>query len=173
MGPAKKRYKMSVQVEVESIQEVDAEEMESDIESGRESPRDSGGASADAESDAEINKLKCKTKRYLKSKQRTKRLNHTIEFKLEVLDALQRGAKPKVLCEQFKIPSSTLSDWRRQENKLRALSKAGRDIKRGHRDRVSQFPLIDGAMLMWFSNQRECHPDACINTEMLIQASIQ
>ena len=171
MKPNKKRYKMSVEVEIESI--VEGEEMESEVESGKESAKDSGGQSADAESDAEVSKLHKKTKRYLAKKQRTKRLNHTIEFKLEVLDALNRGAKTKQVCEQFKIPSSTLSDWRRSENKLRALSKAGRDIKRGHRDRVSQYPLVDGAMLMWFANQRECHPDVVINTEMLIQASIQ
>jgi len=163
-----KRYKMSVSVRVDTLHDSLSED-----DMG-ESPGKSG-ASADGESDAAdiLDDLQKRRKRYLKTKERGKRFNHSIDFKLQVLDTLQRGAKVKDVSAKFNIPSSTLSDWRRSEPRLRALARSGRDIMRGHRDRLSNYPQLDETLLRWFANQRECYPDAVLQTEVILQCAKQ
>jgi len=150
---------------------------ESDMDSGKEkeSGQDSGG-NADSEcSEGQqfLQTVKAKKKRYLKAKERDKRLSHTIEFKLICLDALKKGLTATQVAKEFNIPTSTLSDWRRNEPRLRALARSGRDIQKAQRDRTSNFPQLDECLLAWFANQRECHPTNVLQTETILQCARQ
>ena len=164
----KRSYKMQLEISICS----DSDEMS---DGARESGQDSGG-NADSEcSDGQqfLQTVKEKKKRYLKAKDRDKRLSHTIEFKLLCLDALKKGLSAKQVCNEFKIPSSTLSDWKRAETRLRALARSGRDIQKAQRDRGSNFPQLDECLLAWFANQRECHPTLNHQTDVILECARQ
>ncbi len=151
--------------------QAESDEMESEKESGADS-----GGNADSEcSEGQtfMQTVKAKKKRYLKSKERDKRLSHTIEFKLLCLDMLKKGLSARQVASEFGIPSSTLSDWKRAEPRLRAISRSGRDIQKAHRDRTSNYPQLDECLLAWFANQRECHPNNPIQTDTLLTCARQ
>ncbi len=158
-------------MKVEIVFESDSDGMASDKESGADS-----GGNADSEcSDGKalLGTVKEKKKRYLTTRDRDRRLGHTIEFKLLCIDMLKKGLTAKQVAAEFKIPTSTLSDWKRAEQRLRAIARSGRDIQKAQRDRTSNYPQLDECLLAWFANQRECHPTNVIQTEVILTCARQ
>ena len=158
---------MTVDVEILT----DSSSESSEMEGGRDSGAIGGDEDTDVGSPVVLDPKK--RKRYLKSKERTQRTNHKIEFKLSVLDEHHRGDKICALAEKYKIPSNTISTWKKQEDKLRAMMRSGRDVGEHTRDRLSHYPEVDAALLTWFTNQREVHPDVALSGDIIAECARQ
>ena len=92
----------------------------------------------------------------VKGKKR-KRSVVTIETKLEIIEAIEKGKSQRRVAELFEIAKSTVADiWKDREKLKNFVSTA--DVlslaKKKCIVRESQFPLLDDALSVWFTQLR-------------------
>ena len=77
----------------------------------------------------------------------------TIEKKYEAILAVERGGKAKgEIAKDFGVPGNTLSTWLKNAEKIKASYLEGHAAQK--RQRTSQHPALDEALLLWFKDAR-------------------
>ena len=76
--------------------------------------------------------------------------------KLEVLKRLDNGETAKMLAEEFKVGTSTISDWKKNRNKLEEFAKSSSEeaIKNRKTTKTSKLDDLDKAVYIWFCQER-------------------
>ena len=77
----------------------------------------------------------------------SKRQSYSIEFKLKVLQEVDKNRKKKDICEEFGIAKSTLSTFIKDRDKLQDLNDVAPTRKR---TRTALHSDVDEAVLIWF-----------------------
>lgn len=82
------------------------------------------------------------------NRSKKRRESYTLEFKLKVLEEVDKKRKKADICAQFGVPKSTLSTFISQRSKLEELQQdAGPKRKRA---RSAKHGSVDEAVLIWF-----------------------
>ena len=77
----------------------------------------------------------------------------TIEKKYDAILAVERGGRSKgEIAKDFGVPGNTLSTWLKNKDKIKASFLEGNAAKK--RQRTSQHPDLDDALLLWFQDAR-------------------
>ena len=76
------------------------------------------------------------------------RSSYMLEFKLKVLDEVDKKVKKADICTRFDIPKSTLSTIISQRSKLMELRQSAGPIRK--RARSAKHGNVDEAVLVWF-----------------------
>mgnify|MGYP001557148325 FL=1 len=90
-------------------------------------------------------------------KQKRKQVQHTVEFKLKILEELDNNKRIKDIVLKYGIPQNTISTWKKGREKIlkaasmRMTTTKGKDRKRG---RDSAFPEVERALLVWLKEMR-------------------
>ena len=79
--------------------------------------------------------------------------SHPLKMRAEVLAKLEEGIKPKILCEQYGIKSSTLSTWKKFAPDIKKQVESGVKNDR-KRNRASFMPQVERALLLWIQDLR-------------------
>ena len=77
----------------------------------------------------------------------------TIEKKYEAIMEVEKSGKSKgQIAKDFGVPGNTLSTWLKNSEKIKASYLEGNAARK--RQRTSQHPDVDEALLLWFKDAR-------------------
>ena len=90
------------------------------------------------------------------SKPKCQHTDQTIKEKIEILGKLDCNVKAVDLCKQFNLSQSTLSTWKKTDDKLNEIVDAEK-VLNTKRNCESFLPQVERAVHLWFCEMRSNH----------------
>ena len=98
------------------------------------------------------------------------------DFQLLILQRIDHeGVKASVLTKRYGIPKSTISTWRTRHADVMKRIAEGRTVHKTKRARLSKWPKLDEALLVWFMDikAKPGGDKARISGEMMVEKAKQ